>query len=175
MRFVTLLLVSCMLATPVAAQDADDVKILHRMALKILNQLQKPSISQNRELCGVFYKRADGHIFASRVVTGMEATCAPPRDNLPGSDVIATFHTHGPHSRAYDAEVPSLQDLQGDIAAGTFGYVSTPGGRVWFIHPTRETAELLCDVGCVHADPRYNPRDTRQIARRYSLSKLASR
>lgn len=175
MRYAILVLIALACASPAAAQVSGDVKVLHRTALKILNQLQKSSFAQNRELCGVFYKRSDGHIYASRVVTGMEATCAPPREVAPGSEVIATFHTHGPHSPSYDAEVPSLQDLQGDIAGGTYGYVSTPGGRVWFIHPIRETAELLCDVGCVHADPRYDPRDTRQIARRYSVGKLAAR
>lgn len=168
-----LIAILAVLAGP-AFGSSDDVKQLHLLALKTLNQLQKPSIVQNRELCGVFMRGPAGVIQTSHIVTGLEATCAPPRDML-GTTTLATFHTHGPHSDLYDAEVPSLQDFQGDIQAGTYGYISTPGGRVWFIDPHRRVAKLLCGVGCVYADPSYDPKDTRQVSARYTLEKLSNR
>jgi hypothetical protein len=85
---------------------------------------------------------------------GGEGSCRPnsPQD---GYEILASFHTHGAYSAEYDSEYPSLEDVNADMNEGNDGYVATPGGRIWYIDGATGVSSLLCDRGCVRADPNY--------------------
>lgn len=151
-----------------------ELKEQHRLALQVLDALQPRSIAENREYCGVIRRAPGGKLFIGAISAGEEATCAYSSDQET-SLVVASFHTHGPHSPSYDAEVPSITDLESDFALGSYGYVATPAGRVWLIDPFAQHATLLCGRGCVTADPTYRPADTGRLLSRYTLRSLAKR
>ena len=87
----------------------------------------------------------------------------------------ATFHTHGAHDPDYDSEVPSVIDLEGDIADELDGYVSTPGGRFWHNDWRTKQARLVCGKKCLPADPAYRDCDTLEPEAVYSLQALKQR
>ncbi|MGB7417610.1 MAG: DUF4329 domain-containing protein [Erythrobacter sp.] len=148
---------------------------VQRFAREQLDTLQERSFASDRELCGIIYETSDGKLGASRSNDGDEASCDLRYFDEPGMVPVASFHTHGGHSRRYDGEVPSVIDLQSDIASGLDGYVSTPGGRFWHIDHEAGVANLVCGPGCVTQDPRYEPCNGDVIARSYSLQMLESR
>ncbi|MEL6583240.1 MAG: DUF4329 domain-containing protein [Pseudomonadota bacterium] len=162
------------LSAAAAPAQTAELKRQHLLALQTLNALQKRSINENREYCGIIVRDDDGTLRVWRVVPGAEASCAVPR---PPEDLnsVAAFHTHGSHSPRYDAEVPSTNDLRVEFRRDTYGYVSTPGGRVWFIDPNFRRATLFCGRGCVVSDPTYNPRHTEPIDTLYTLRTLTAR
>lgn len=51
-----------------------------------------------------------------------------------------------------DIEVPSLEDMIGDIEEGIDGYIETPGGRLWFNDARARRVTLLCGSECVASD-----------------------
>lgn len=142
-------------------------------AVGFLDGLQGPSFAEDREYCGYFGLDRDGNFAATPPVTGGEAFCEP----LLPSDlkVVASYHTHGAYGPEHDAEVPSPEDVDSDVAEGVFGYVSTPGGRVWLIDWRTGTATQVCGPFCVSSDPAYDPRQAGPVGRVYSRSNLAAR
>lgn len=177
-HYLTLLLTLGLITwgPPASAKPLSRAKLKeqHRLALQVLDALQPRSIAENREYCGVIHRASGGKLFVGAISSGEEATCAC-NSNQRTSMVVASFHTHGPHSSSYDAEVPSITDLESDFALGSYGYVATPAGRVWLIDPYQQHATLLCGRGCVTADPSYRPADTRRLLSRYTLRSLAKR
>lgn len=136
-----------------------------------LNNLQRQSIQENREYCGYIGLDANDSFVASKPIRGKRGHCdaGPPPHWF---EVIASYHTHGAHHRAYDSETPSSDDILADAEEGLDGYVSTPGGRLWFIDGYRETAYLICDSFCVNSDPDYDPSDHERIKDLYSLEDI---
>lgn len=142
-------------------------------AVGFLDGLQGPSFAEDREFCGYFGYDAAGNFVASGPNEGGEAFCEPILPN--DIDVIASYHTHGAYGPEHDAEVPSPEDIQSDMAEGVFGYVSTPGGRIWLIDWRDGVARQVCGASCVAVDPAYNAAEAGPVARVYNLDTLAVR
>ena len=140
-----------------------------------LDTLQARSFEGNLELCGIIFETKDGELGVSRPADGDEASCDLAYFDEPGMVPVASFHTHGRHSREYDGEVPSLIDIQSDIASGLDGYIATPGGRLWHIDHREAEARLACGPGCLTQDPAYQPCTGDAIAETYTVEALSQR
>jgi len=140
-----------------------------------LGALQSRSFAEDLELCGIIFETSNRELGVSRPNAGDEASCDIAYFDEPGMVPIASFHTHGSHSSDYDGEVPSLVDIQSDIATGMDGYVATPGGRLWHVDHETATAHMVCGEGCLAQDPNYRtcPRD--DIPQSYTMNELAER
>lgn len=160
---------------PDALQPVVPQQEVQAFAKEQLNALQDRSFAENIELCGIIFETSEGELGASRKTGGDEATCDLLYFDEPGMVPIASFHTHGRFSRDYDGEVPSLTDIQSDIASGLDGYVSTPGGRFWHIDHEARVANLICGPDCMIRDARYQPCADDVIADLYTIEQLATR
>ena len=164
MRFALCLVVLC-IAAPAAAQVTE---AFHDRAIAFLDAIQPRSIAENVEYCGYFGLKDDGAFHATSPVAGGEDYCDFPA--WPdGVEVIASYHTHSAHGEEHDSEVPSTDDIRADIEEGTFGYISTPGGRVWFVDWRKRRATLLCGLDCVASDPNFVPGVAGTIRESYGL------
>ena len=143
-------------------------------AIAFLNELQPRSIQEKREYCGYFGTTSNGEFRASKPAPGEVDGCLIP-DWPSGFAVIASYHTHGAFDTELDSEVPSTDDLRADIKAEVYGYISTPGGRVWIVDWRDRSASQLCGPGCVFQDPQFIPGDAGPIAQSYTLSDLRRR
>lgn len=47
--------------------------------------------------------------------------------------IVASLHTHGAFEYVMPAECPSVVDVEAGESEGINGYVSTSGGRLWFV------------------------------------------
>ncbi len=144
------------------------------LATAILSDLQLRSFAQNREFCGFILTDGAGGLFPSPINAGSEATCPLPR--VPhGVSLVASFHTHGTYSPFYQSEYPTVQDMLIDAATGTNGYISTPGGRLWYVDSRAMVVTQLCGRGCLPQDPYYDPADDGDLRRSYTLEELIER
>jgi hypothetical protein len=140
-----------------------------------LDALQNRSFEGDLELCGIIFETSGGELGVSRPTSGDEASCDISYFDEPGMVPIASFHTHGKHSDQYDGEVPSIVDIQSDVATGMDGYVATPGGRLWHIDHEAATARMVCGEGCLTQDPGYRSCSGDEIAQSYTVNQLAAR
>ncbi|MEM8849024.1 MAG: DUF4329 domain-containing protein [Pseudomonadota bacterium] len=147
-RLAALLLL--LLPVPAQAQDAQ----VQQVARNALTELQEPSFAQNREFCGVIGRFGDGRMAITPHRGGREASCTP-RGWRGMAEILATYHTHGAYGPHFDNEVPSLYDLLSVMEERVNGYVSTPGGRFWFVDGRRGEARLICGPGCLPSDPDF--------------------
>ena len=123
-------------------EDTADVEVnldeLDEFAREYLADVQEVSIEAGVEYCGWFGYDGDGDLAATEAVPGDADSCEmgeEPDDWI----VIASYHTHGSYSPDADSEVPSIDDLEGDIdgqTTATFppradGCGSTTGRRNW--------------------------------------------
>lgn len=136
-----------------------------------LNALQVPSFDQNREFCGLIGIDETGAFVASEPVRGGTSSCLPPED-IEGVTEIASYHTHGGYTPAFATEIPSYDDLRTDIEDGVDGYVSTPGGRFWFVDARAKEVRLICGPGCVARDPDFIDDPDEVIETSYTLEEL---
>jgi hypothetical protein len=164
---IALLLALAAAAPPAAAQPADEVAF----ARFFLDHLQRRSFLEGREFCGFFGRDAQGRIVATKPRRGTSHSCYLG-GGLAGIVFFATYHTHASYDPASYDEVPSTNDLRSDNARGLDGYISTPGGRLWFSHGESLTAWQLCGAGCLPQDPRYRPDPSFAVAERYTLDEL---
>jgi hypothetical protein len=137
-------------ASPLIAQENDEVAL----AKATLEALQATSFSANREYCGYIVIDANGDLMATPAVQGNIGDCEaaePPEDSVP----LASYHTHGAFEYDTPAEFPSVGDLEADEAEGVDGYISTPGGRLWYVDGVDQIASQLCGVGCLSQDPNF--------------------
>lgn len=142
-----------------------------QLAKSALSALQAPSFAANTEFCGYIYRDVSGQMQISQAVQGEEDSCLPPE--LPNNAVIlASFHTHGAFSLDASAEFPSPSDVLADEAEGIDGYVSTPGGRLWFVDSSELTVSQLCGIGCLPQDPNFQAGIDGPVAPFYTLSQL---
>jgi hypothetical protein len=86
--------------------------------------------------------------------------------------IIASYHTHGAFEYDTPAEFPSLSDVEADAYEGINGYVSTPGGRLWYVNGVNLTVEQICGVGCMVQDPNFEAGLDGQIKKSYSIDEL---
>lgn len=164
----TIGLVSCTQEPPIVSETTS----VEDFAKTILNNLQQRSIDEGREYCGYIFETADGGIAATGASPGGESYCDLP---APDDSTIASYHTHGGFSEDYDNEVPSVDDVQGDFAAGIDGYISTPGGRVWHVDYSDQIARQLCSERCVTSDPDNDPADAGFVPQSFTLPELRAR
>ena len=154
-------------AGPLAAQDTAEVELIRR----IFAEIQPVSIREKREYCGYVGINAQGSIAYSKPVPGEAGSCLPD-DPVNLSVITASYHTHGNFSPDYWNEVPSVDDVEGDIDEGIDGYVATPGGRLWYIDSEARMMSQLCGLGCLPSDPEFVPGSDGDIAQSYSLDAL---
>lgn len=140
-----------------------------------LDKLQSRSFSDDLELCGIVFETSDGELGVSRPRDGDEASCDIAYFDEPGMVPVASFHTHGQHSLKYDGEVPSLVDIESDMATGMDGYIATPGGRFWHVDHETGIANLVCGEGCVSQDPNYTPCRSDVIPETLTVEQLRTR
>lgn len=161
-------LVSCTQEPPIIAQT-DDVDAF---AKTILNELQPISIADSAEYCGYIFVTDTGGLAATAPARGNEDYCDLPR---PDESVVASYHTHGSFSVTYDNEVPSLDDMSGDLEAQIDGYISTPGGRLWLIDHEAQIARQLCREMCMTPDPNNDADDAGFVPQTFTLQELEAR
>ncbi len=153
------------------AQDGAEL----RAAQAALLQLQPRSFAENLEYCGYVGRMPDGRLTATEVTRGDAWGCLSRGDESRFVDIVASFHTHAGFDRSADSEVPSADDVIGDLNEGVNGYIATPGGRLWYIDGRRGVATQVCGLGCMGQDPRFIPGDAGPIASRYTLQELQRR
>ncbi|MEM7642431.1 MAG: DUF4329 domain-containing protein [Pseudomonadota bacterium] len=150
MRTIVLAALLTLAALPGWAQNAE----VQRIARDALTELQAPSFAQNREFCGVIGRFGDGRMAITPHRGGGVAGCTP-RGWRGMAEILATYHTHGAYGPEFDNEVPSLYDLLSVMSERVDGYVSTPGGRFWFVDGSRGEARLICGPRCLPSDPNF--------------------
>jgi hypothetical protein len=153
------------------AQEASEMAA----ARAILMELQPRSFAENREYCGYIGILPDGRHMATEVTRGRRDSCLSRGDESRFLEVTASFHTHAAFEWDADSEVPSVEDVLGDMEEGVDGYVATPGGRFWFIDGARGVARQICGLGCLGQDPDFVEGAAGPIAMQYTLEQLRAR
>ena len=154
------------------AQSAEEVAF----AREFLGRLQAVSIRENREYCGYFAFDANGNRVATKPQRGRQDSCDAPEPPQ-GWDIFASYHTHGAFHVDADTEVPSEGDMLADADEGIDGYISTPGGRLWFIDTSRRKirARMLCGRNCLLSDARFRDGIFPTPRRVYTLRTITER
>jgi hypothetical protein len=154
-RFAALILAAAMALPlvvttphPATAQSAEETEFMMGL-MESMNQL---SLRFNREVCGFVLVDGQGNYSSTKVSWGGHASCA----SLPleeGTRAVSSWHTHAAWAREYDNEVPSIQDVEGDMRMGVNGWVGTPGGRLWFVDGQSGIMRQVCGPDCLPTDP----------------------
>lgn len=171
MRMYLYLVFAVLIGIPhVQAQTAQETGF----AKAVLSQLQSKSIREDREYCGYIARRDDGTLIATTARRGQLDHCTPrlPREDV---ELVASFHTHGAYDYDADSELPSPEDLEADIFEQVDGWVSTPGGRLWFNDHETATTRQICGIGCLPSDPAFERGVAGRIENRYTLRGLYDR
>jgi len=139
----------------------------------VLSQLQDRSFKENREYCGYLGRDSAGKIKSSVAYKGRTDSCDArfPED----LDVFASFHTHGGFLEDASSEVPSVNDMEADEEEGVDGYVSTPGGRLWYIDTTDMITSQVCGLGCLKRDPKFVEGADGRVLQSYTYEELVVR
>jgi len=152
------------------AQSAEELAYV----MGLFTSMNQLSVRFDREVCGFILRDPDGSYRSTKASWGGHASCASlPLE--PGAEVVSSWHTHAAYSRDYDNEVPSIQDVEGDISFGVNGWVSTPGGRLWHIDDNTETLRVVCDLECLPADPQATDQFHQAVPRSMTLTELYNR
>ena len=115
-----------------------------------------------------------GKLAATSPKRGRRDSCEP--DEPPEDfEILASYHTHGDDTQEADTEVPSLEDLAGDIEEGIDGYIATPGGRLWLNDARLRRAFMLCWPGCVKRYRRFREYRAYPPGHEYTLRSLQRR
>lgn len=155
---------------PLRAQSGHEAAFV----LALMEAMNPLSVRFNREACGYILRHPNGAYSSTKVSWGGLASCA----SLPTDDsmtVVSSWHTHAAYSPDYDGEVPSIQDVEGDMDHGTNGWVATPGGRLWLIDGATGTMRQFCGPGCLPEDPDFVAQDFGPVAESYTLDALHAR
>lgn len=141
------------------------------LAKSVLASIQPTSIAENVEYCGIIGLNHAGNLVASQPTRGEEGSCL---SDEPSNIVVetASYHTHGGYSADYVNEVPSVDDIEGDMADGVDGYIATPGGRLWYNDTEAEEIFQICGLGCLPSDPLFIQGSDGAIYNSYSYSEL---
>lgn len=141
------------LATAVQAQD--DIWDLVLVAKKNLASLQRGSFENNREYCGMIGRTSAGELIASPARRGSANGCNARGFTDRSIVPVASYHTHGGFQANADSEVPSVSDMNMDVAQKVIGFVATPGGRFWMVDYRTKTIKQICGIGCLPKDPQF--------------------
>ncbi|MEX0308913.1 MAG: DUF4329 domain-containing protein [Tateyamaria sp.] len=143
-------------------------------ASDLLNGLQVQSIEDGREYCGLIGVDGSGTYVATPARRGQSASCLPPLRMGGGVTVLASYHTHGSYDPEYLTEIPSYDDMRTDIEDGTDGYISTPGGRLWYIDARAQMARLICGAQCLVSDVTFREDPEFPVFPSYTLDDLST-
>jgi hypothetical protein len=94
---------------------------LDSLAANVLNEIQQVSFDDGVEYCGTLYE-LDGIMMATPATKGEADSCEFDDDLDEEATILASYHTHGSYSLDADTEVPSIDDLMGDIEEEIKGY-----------------------------------------------------
>lgn len=170
---ITALFMAAFIATapvPSTAQSAQETAFV----MGLMESMNALSIRFNREVCGYVLRHANGAYSSTKASWGGQASCA----SLPVEDgfvVASSWHTHAAWDPAYDGEVPSIQDVEGDMRMGVNGWVGTPGGRLWFVEGQTGTIRQICGRGCLPVDESFGDEDFGPVGESYTLDGLYAR
>ena len=146
--------------------------VLDKYAISILAKLQNETLARGNEACGYIYKISDS-LKHTPIVRGKAEFCDSSPDDVPSNgNLLASFHNHGGFDKDYDSEVPTVDDMDMDRLDNIFGYVATPGGRVWRIRDG--FAQQLCR-DCVARDPDHDDRAFLPVKSSYTRKLLMER
>ncbi len=163
------LILAALLATPAAAQNAEEAAV----ARAVLASLQDLSFRKRREYCGYIGYNEQAELVATPATGGTQASCSA--DFPDDIAVTASYHTHGAFDRGYFNEIPSDIDMEGDAAFLLNGYVSTPGGRLWYIDGRAMVARQICGLGCLPVAPGFAKGLNGDIAQEYTYDELVKK
>lgn len=165
----TALFLLALSASPTLAQTPD----LVTFAKTTLDAVQPKSQTSNREYCG-YIGTVNGTLTATPARKGWRHSCTPkqPPETM---KVIASYHTHAGYVPDVDSEVPSVDDMFADEEEGIDGFVSTPGGRLWYINTRTMVAKQVCGIACLHKHDTFKPRDFGPIKNSYTIDDLIDR
>ena len=124
---IAILWVAIVVHLAMGRKDVDDFVVtvsqseVQAFARARLGAMQARSFAERLELCAIIFEDSKGALQSSEVRAGDEATCDLRYFDKPGMAPLASIHTHGAFDADYDSEVPSLIDLESDIADGMDG------------------------------------------------------
>jgi hypothetical protein len=168
------LLAALVLATGAATQAPAQSEAETAYVMALMRGMNQLSVRFDREVCGFVLRDADGRYSSTKVSWGGHASCASlPID--PGVVAVSSWHTHAAFAQDYDGEVPSIQDVEGDMAMAINGWVATPGGRLWFVDGRTGDIRQVCGRGCLPSDPGFVPEVYGPVSDDYSLDGLFAR
>jgi hypothetical protein len=105
-----------------------------------INAINPTSVRENREHGGWVYRNPDGSFGRTPAVPGQVAQVdlVPALQFVPnGTNLAASYHTHGGPDPRFDNENFSPQDVIADRSLGVDGYLGTPAGFLkWHQHRT---------------------------------------
>lgn len=171
-RRAAAMIVALWMVIPVPGQAQDG----HETAFVIglMESMNALSIRFNREVCGYILRHPDGaHYSTTKASWGGHASCASLAVE-DGAAVVSSWHTHAAWVPEYDGEVPSVQDVEGDMQLGVNGWVGTPGGRLWFVDVDTGDIRQVCSLGCLPSDPNFIG-DGDPVRKTYTLDALQQR
>lgn len=156
------------MAPRAVAQNQTEIAFVSRL----FNDIQVPSIAEDREYCGLIGIDDAGNYVATDPRRGRTATCLPPDPAFANFTVLASYHTHGSFNTEYFNEIPSFDDMRTDIEDGTDGYIATPGGRMWYIDARAQIARQICGLDCLIPDPDHREDPNFTVRQTYTLDDL---
>ncbi len=165
---LTLIALSLLLHGPTATLPPQSE---HAAALQWLARAQRLSFATDREYCGYLGRTAEGEIGFTQMQRGGHDGCTPLLPDT-GLKLIASMHTHGAYDPDVPAEFPTALDIASDAREGVNGYISTPGGRLWYVDGAAQVAIQLCGLGCMPQDPAFHAGDDGSIRMTYSRAQL---
>lgn len=118
-------------------------------AFDVLNGINPTSVRENREHGGWVFANPDGSYASTAPVAGEAASVQLPDLNVViplGSQVSASYHTHGGFDPRYDNENFSQTDLRLDRELGVDGYLATPGGQFKWHEVSTNKVHLLGSI-----------------------------
>lgn len=138
------------------------------------HEVQLMSFKHNSEYCGYIGYNEQDEFIATPPRKGTVDGCQP---DLPpeGFDFVGSYHTHGAFSEDADSELPSVEDMEADMAEDVDGFIATPGGRIWHIDTIDNIARMVCGRDCVVSDPNFKDGVLPPVAKSYTLSQLKER
>ncbi|MEM7469781.1 MAG: DUF4329 domain-containing protein [Pseudomonadota bacterium] len=140
-----------------------------------LSSIQNSSFVSNREYCGMIGLTKANELIVSPARRGRTAGC----DHRGFADrtitPVASYHTHGGFHAHHDSEVPSVSDIDMDYHNKVFGFVATPGGRMWMVDYRDRSVHQICGLGCLPQDPSFHEHMAGEIPTSMSRREVAQR
>lgn len=115
-----------------SADQSGQFETQHEAAEWILNKMNPMSVRKNVETGGYIYRTADGRFSVTEPFFGNHGNIyfPPPETTVPaGTEVTASWHTHGATMPNIVSETFSPQDIKLNQKFSIDGYLGTPEGK----------------------------------------------